>query len=458
MKITMILFLFASCLNSWSHHNDYGNHRGDSNYNVKEVQKIGGNSYGSETIYLGMGSMGDSPSYNNRNISHKGGWNLSGADLSYYNFYSSSFSNIDMSNANLDNASLQYTSFNSVNLSGASLGTGLYDASFINVNFSGARFSGDYGLGGDLRLAEFINCNFSNANISNIDLGNAAVFSNNISGDLVHNWTNPNIGFGGGMGTSLPNDYQIFNGYLIGPNANLSNADLSGINFYQVVDETGFSLDGPEYVDLNPNFNNVNMNYANLSSADIRDVDLSLVKSFVGVKGSAVSHNVNTLLPVGYTIINDNIVGPDVDLSNADLSNIDLSGLDLSAVNFTGADLTGANLTGCNVTNANFTNAKLVNVQMENIQMNPQFASYLDIFAEYESSIAAMITTNDAIAIISDLRVGSQTFGVSNGNAKIRMYVDESSDLTSTWSNTQHVLELDIPADADTKFYRFRMD
>ena len=60
--------------------------------------------------------------------------------------------------------------------------------------------------------------------------------------------------------------------------------------------------------------------------------------------------------------------------------------------------------------------------------------------------------------MIRDLRVGSQTFGVSNGNATIRMYVDESSDLTSTWSNTQHVLELDIPADADTKFYRFRMD
>ena len=57
-----------------------------------------------------------------------------------------------------------------------------------------------------------------------------------------------------------------------------------------------------------------------------------------------------------------------------------------------------------------------------------------------------------------DLRIGSQTFDVSNGTATIRMYVDESSDLTSTWSNTKHVLELDIPADADTKFYRFRMD
>ena len=68
------------------------------------------------------------------------------------------------------------------------------------------------------------------------------------------------------------------------------------------------------------------------------------------------------------------------------------------------------------------------------------------------------MTISEAQAAMRDLRVGSQTFGVSNGNAKIRMYVDESSDLTSTWSNTQHVLELDIPADADTKFYRFRMD
>ena len=63
-----------------------------------------------------------------------------------------------------------------------------------------------------------------------------------------------------------------------------------------------------------------------------------------------------------------------------------------------------------------------------------------------------------SLSDIKDLRVGSQTFDISNGNAKIRMFVDESSDLTSTWSNTQHVLELDIPADADTKFYRFRMD
>jgi len=67
------------------------------------------------------------------------------------------------------------------------------------------------------------------------------------------------------------------------------------------------------------------------------------------------------------------------------------------------------------------------------------------------------MTMDEAQAAMRDLRVGSQTFGVSNGNAKIRMYVDESGNLTD-WTNTPHVLELDIPADTDTKFFRFRMD
>ena len=83
----------------------------------------------------------------------------------------------------------------------------------------------------------------------------------------------------------------------------------------------------------------------------------------------------------------------------------------------------------------------------------------LNTLLEYnEETISSLLSTNEALEMITDLRVGSQTFGVSNGNAKIRMFVDESFDLTSTWSNTQNVLELDIPADADTKFYRFRMD
>ena len=48
-----------------------------------------------------------------------------------------------------------------------------------------------------------------------------------------------------------------------------------------------------------------------------------------------------------------------------------------------------------------------------------------------QRAVNTKISTNDALNMIKDLRVGSQTFGVSNGNATIRMFVDESSDLTA---------------------------
>ena len=67
------------------------------------------------------------------------------------------------------------------------------------------------------------------------------------------------------------------------------------------------------------------------------------------------------------------------------------------------------------------------------------------------------MTMDEAQAAMRDLRVGSKTFSVDNGSARVRMYVDESRNLTD-WTNTPHVLELDIPADTDTKFFRFRMD
>ena len=90
--------------------------------------------------------------------------------------------------------------------------------------------------------------------------------------------------------------------------------------------------------------------------------------------------------------------------------------------------------------------------------INLTFSQYSSNFNEENDNTEPADTNKYFLSEIVDLRVGSQIFGVSDGTATIRMYVDESSDLTSTWSNTQHVLELDIPADADTKFYRFRMD
>ena len=85
-------------------------------------------------------------------------------------------------------------------------------------------------------------------------------------------------------------------------------------------------------------------------------------------------------------------------------------------------------------------------------------AQLLEEIEQLEQQINSMLSTNDALDMMSDLRVGSQMLSVTGNTATIRMYVDESINLNEAWSNTPHVLELDIPADEDIKFYRFRMD
>ena len=58
---------------------------------------------------------------------------------------------------------------------------------------------------------------------------------------------------------------------------------------------------------------------------------------------------------------------------------------------------------------------------------------------------------------MEDLRIGSRVIQVYNNQAKIMMSLEQSNDL-SVWSNTSHILEVDIPVQDDVGFFRFRFD
>ena len=73
------------------------------------------------------------------------------------------------------------------------------------------------------------------------------------------------------------------------------------------------------------------------------------------------------------------------------------------------------------------------------------------------AEVGASLTTNQAMSLMRDLRVGSQVLEASEGTVKLQMSIDESGDLVA-WTNTTHRLEVDIPADDSIKFFRFRMD
>ena len=57
---------------------------------------------------------------------------------------------------------------------------------------------------------------------------------------------------------------------------------------------------------------------------------------------------------------------------------------------------------------------------------------------------------------MADLRPGSSMIQISNNQATIHLQMEESSDL-QTWEDTGTPATMTIPADTDTKFFRFRM-
>ena len=57
---------------------------------------------------------------------------------------------------------------------------------------------------------------------------------------------------------------------------------------------------------------------------------------------------------------------------------------------------------------------------------------------------------------IKDLRPGSAMLEVSGNQATVQLQMEESSDL-QTWEDKGDPATMTIPADTDTKFFRFKM-
>ena len=202
----------------------------------------------------------------------------------------------DLSGADLSGAELHVVDLRSANLTGANLtGAELYSADFTHADLTGANLSDAELHGADLRAANLTDVDFSGANLSFAYLGESQL------NGVVSGGTIPS----GEEGPTLPNPWRLTNGYLIGPAANLSGADLSGVQ--------------PSFWD-HQGLQGANLNGADLSGADLSIFNPTGTPRAVELRGA--------------------------DLSGADLSDTDLTGADLTGANLSGADLSGANLSG----------------------------------------------------------------------------------------------------------------
>ncbi len=224
-----------------------------------------------------------------------------------------------LQNCNLTNANLEGVDLYNANLTGADLaeanltGGFLNSADLTNATLTGANVSGAILFGADVTGADFTGADLTG-------LG---------SGSLI------------GTPTALPAGWQLTNGYLVGPGANLAIADLTG------ADLTG-----------------ANLTDANLTDANLTGANLTGIGSG-GIIGTPAA------LPTGWQLTNGYLVGPGANLTGADLTGAFLNGANLTGADFTGAtlvaatltntDLTGADLTGADLTGADLYNADLTN-------------------------------------------------------------------------------------------------
>lgn len=184
------------------------------------------------------------------------------------------------------------------NLSGTDqTGKQLLQCDLSGIDFSGADFSGS-----NLGNADLTDANLTDAVFDGTNLQNARISSATIEGSVFGNAANILVFSGGLAGTpaSLPVNWSLHGGYLVGPGVNLVGTDLSGIDLRQANLTTAFlmgaTLDGTD-------LNYTTLTGSNLDGTDLGGSILDHVSSG-GIVGTPAS------LPPGWSLVDGTLIGP----------------------------------------------------------------------------------------------------------------------------------------------------
>jgi len=272
------------------------------------------------------------------------------------------------------------------NLSGANLsGANLSDANLSNITSSnitgtplalppGWVLTQGYLIG---PLANLTGANLTGADLTGADLAGANLTT--VSSGLIQ-----------GFAESLPPDWRLVNGYLIGPLTNLSGANLSGAN----LSEANLS---------EANLSEANLSEANLSEANLQGSNINRTK-FTSANLAGISSRgtlgVPLNLPTGWTYSGGYLIGAGAKLRGAQLPGINLSGADLHGADLTGANLVRANLESTNLLGADWSDADLSGANLRNAVLSTDLARRISGKPKYlpEGWSCLLIGGNDFLA------------------------------------------------------------
>jgi uncharacterized protein YjbI with pentapeptide repeats len=225
--------------------------------------------------------------------------------------------NANFSGVNFSNADISGTNLSSASLSGIAIRTGDLYYSNTTVLPSGYRISKPTstllsnpafitGPNVDLSGVDATDINFEQSNITGMNFTNARFFNVKSGGITVTS---------GQPQPTLPSNYSLISGYLVGPFVNLTQANLS-----------------------NSTLTNTNLTGANFTNAVITGVTSGGITTTATINN--ITYTQNPVLPSGYGLTRGYIIGPSMNFINTDLSGFDFTNVNLSGTNFTGSNLT----------------------------------------------------------------------------------------------------------------------
>ncbi len=231
-------------------------------------------------------------------------------------------------------------------------GANLYGVDFSGMDLRGYDLSGAYLAGADLSDADLTGSNLIGTSLAGADLSRANISDTMLSGADLTGATLLGIRAQGLLGKpdGIQAPWSIYNGVLLGPTADVSGADLSGLNLSERVlngtNFTGANLAGTNFQfasTVGALFDAINgtgivgadtigtgqvlngrlitahpdLRGANLEGVDLSNVDLTGSRSG-GITGTP------SALPANWSLVSGFLIGPGADLSGANLAGVDL--------------------------------------------------------------------------------------------------------------------------------------
>lgn len=328
---------------------------------------------------------------------------LTGINLDYASFMNATLSDVTFSNVSLRSVDFKKSKLTRVAFRNSDMANSTVSgAKLVALSCSGTRgmityWPTGWGLQKGFCLGPSANLNgvgLAGVNLNGVNLSNAVL--DGVSSGSVY-----------GKPLGLPPGWKLVKGYLVGPGADLRNADLqyADLSMMQLMKARfdGANLTGAKLTlsDLsgatfvNTTIQSTRFGFANLSSVVIQSVTarnsdftsarldrgslrdstlsmcnitgLSLNKTLLvnlrtdGLTGQPFGLNNHFRIYKGY-LLGPKMILKDIDLSRSNLIGINLQEADLSGASFYSANLTGANLKGASTLGTDFSKAQLRDV------------------------------------------------------------------------------------------------